>query len=153
MLKFGIRKIGCLMSRTRYLFIHIRKVFILSVQCVVLVVTQRRESRLRLGDQQVSSESRTHSENLELLFGKALWRERTGKKIVKLQRVQPILKQKELFSNADLKSNIEDVEAERSSIWSNAGEWRWRLFGSTFIQEKPCFDKLWVCNLIHDFLS
>jgi hypothetical protein len=49
-------------------------------QCVVLVVTQRRESRLRLGDQQVSSESRTHSENLELLFGKA-WRERTGKKI------------------------------------------------------------------------
>ena len=79
-LKFGIRKIGCLMSWTRYLFIHIRKVFILSVQCVVLVVTQRRESRLRLGDQQVSSESRTHSENLELLFGKA-WRERTGKKI------------------------------------------------------------------------
>jgi hypothetical protein len=44
------------------------------------------------------------------------------KKIVKLQRVQPILKQKELFSNADLKSNIEDVEAERSSIWSYAGE-------------------------------
>ena len=88
----------------------------------MLVVTQRRESRLRLGDQQVSSESRTHSENCTTVTDCSVkLEEREQKNFVKLQRVQ-ILKQKELFSNADLKSNIEDVEAERSIIWSNAGE-------------------------------